>query len=380
MILYIRTEANRITATGHMMRCLAIADAAFEKGVRTIFIVAEAGSEKFPKERGYETICLERRWDDFNGEIAVMEKLIAERHIEVMLIDSYFVSGEYMEAVTKMTRTAYIDDLHAAIWSCSILIDYAVYYDLFDYRKEYPDTDLLLGCKYAPLRREFKELPAKKIRRDVKKVLVVTGGTDEYRFMMRFAETLLSQRELFDGVEFILVCGAFNREIENIRKLAESCIAENNTDVKSDVDTESDVDVESDMGAESDADAENHSMTIKIYPTLPTLKDAMMETDLLITAGGTTLYEMAACKTPGICFSMADNQLDNVNGFAKRELVRYAGDIRKDFSFERLIRMMKELMQDYDARASVSERLGALVDGKGAGRIVDAVIHYRSGL
>lgn len=354
MTLYIRTEANRVTATGHMMRCLAIADAAAEKGIRTVFIVAEEGSARFPKERGYETICLERRWDDFTGEIAIMERLIADRRIEVMLIDSYFVSEDYMKAVTKMTRTAYIDDLHAAIWSCSILIDYAVYYDLFDYRKEYPDTELLLGCEYAPLRKEFKNLPVKKIRQDVKKALVVTGGTDEYHFMMRFAETLLSFRGLFDGVEFTLVCGAFNREIEAIRKLAAKYTAEDG------------------------AEMENRGMKIKIYPTLPTLKDAILETDLLITAGGTTLYEMAACKTPGICFSMADNQLDNVNGFAERNLVLYAGDIRKEFSFEGLIRMMKELMQDYEARAAVSERLGALVDGKGAGRIVDAVIHYRS--
>lgn len=354
MTLYIRTEANRVTATGHMMRCLAIADAAAEKGIRTVFIVAEEGSEKFPKERGYETVCLGRRWDDFAGEIPVMERLIAKRQVEALLIDSYFVSGDYMKAVTKMTRTAYIDDLHAAIWSCSVLIDYAVYYDLFDYRKEYPDTQLLLGCGYAPLRREFRDLPKKEIRRDVKKALVVTGGTDEYHFMRRFTEALLSRKELFDGVEFTLVCGAFNRDTEEIRKLSLQCAAKCNT--------------------ESDA------MKIKIYPTLPTLKDAMLETDLLITAGGTTLYEMAACGTPGICFSMADNQLDNVRGFAARELVLYAGDIRNEFSFDHLLRMMTELMRDHAARTAVSQRLRTLVDGKGAGRIVDAVIHYRSGL
>lgn len=350
MTLYIRTEANRVTATGHMMRCLAIADAAAEKGIQTVFIVAEEGSERFPQERGYQTICLGRRWDDFAGEVAVIERLIDDRHVEVMLVDSYFVSEEYMKAVTKMTKTAYIDDLHAAIWSCSILIDYAVYYDLFDYQKEYSDTKLLLGCGYAPLRKEFKDLPVKQISKTVKRVLVVTGGTDEHHFMRGFVEALLSQRNLFAGVEFTLICGAFNREIDEIRKLS------------------------------ADYLAEPDDLKIRIHSSLPTLKDAMLETDLLITAGGTTLYEMAACGTPGICFSMADNQLDNVKGFAARDLVWYAGDIRKDFSFDRLIEMMKELMQDYAARDAVSKKLRALVDGKGAERIVDAVIHYRSGL
>lgn len=378
MTLYIRTEANRVTATGHMMRCLAIADAAAEKGIRTVFIVAEEGSEKFPKERGYETVCLGRRWDDFVGEIPVMERLIAKRQVEALLIDSYFVSGDYMKAVTKMTRTAYIDDLHAAIWSCSVLIDYAVYYDLFDYRKEYPDTQLLLGCGYAPLRREFRDLPKKEIRRDVKKVLVVTGGTDEYHFMKRFTEALLSRKELFDGVEFALVCGAFNRDTEEIRKLSLQCAVKCNTE--SGVDTQDNSYTGSDVDTQRDAGTESGAMKIKIYPALPTLKDAMLESDLLITAGGTTLYEMAACGTPGICFCMADNQLDNVRGFAARELVLYAGDIRKDFSFDNLLRMMTELMRDHAARTAVSKRLRTLVDGKGAGRIVDAVIHYRSGL
>lgn len=369
MTLYIRTEANCVTATGHMMRCLAIADAAAEKGIRTVFIVAEEGSERFPQERGYQTICLGRRWDDFAGEIPVIEGLIADRHVEMMLIDSYFVSEKYVKAVAKMTRTAYIDDLHAAIWSCSILINYAVYYDLFDYREEYPDTKLLLGCKYAPLRKEFWKLPAKQIRRDVKKILVVTGGTDEYHFMKRFTEVLLSQGKLFAGVEFTLICGAFNREIGEIRKLSAEYMAEAD-------DLEDDRKCVSDNGTDRKTD----TMRIKIYPSLSTLKDAMLETDLLITAGGTTLYEMAACGTPGICFSMADNQLDNVKGFAARDLVLYAGDIRKDFSYDRLIEMIKELIGDYAARKAFSEKLRALVDGKGAERIVDAVIHYRSGL
>lgn len=360
MTLYIRTEANCVTATGHMMRCLAIADAAAKREIRTVFIVAEEGSERFPKERGYQTICLGRRWDDFAGEIPVIERLIAEQNIEVMLIDSYFVSEDYMKAVTQKTRTAYIDDLHKTIWPCSVLIAYAVYYDLFDYRKEYPGTELLLGCRYAPLRREFQDLPVRQIRQDVKKVLVVTGGTDEYHFMKQFTEALLAQRSLFAGVEFTLVCGAFNRDIEEIRNLSSEYAAKDFAD-----------------GSE---DIEGNTITMKIVPALPTLKDAMLETDLLITAGGTTLYEMAACGTPGICFSIADNQLDNVKGFASRGLVLYAGDVRTDFSYDRLIRMMKEMMQDHTARDAVSERLRALVDGKGAERIVDAVIHYRSGL
>lgn len=339
MTLYIRTEANRVTATGHMMRCLAIADAAAVRGISTVFIVAEACSERFPIERGYRTICLNRQWNDFDGEIPVMEKLIEEHQIGVLLIDSYFVTRAYMEAATAVTKTAYIDDLHAAIWPCSTLINYAVYYDKYDYHEEYSDTKLLLGCEYAPLRKEFVGLLERQIRQDVKKILVVTGGTDEYHFMKKFTEMLLLHEDRLKGVECTLICGTFNQDLEEIKMLASQ-----------------------------------KQTFLKVLDALPTLKDALLETDLLITAGGTTLYEMAACGTPGICFSIADNQLDNVEGFAERDLILYAGDLRNDFSFDKLLQMIMDLMHDYEKRVSMSKRLRALVDGHGAERIVDTLL------
>lgn len=361
MTLYIRTEANRVTATGHMMRCLAIADAAAVRGISTVFIVAETCSERFPVERGYRTICLNRQWDDFDGEIPVMEKLIEEHQIGVLLIDSYFVTRTYMEAVTAVTKTAYIDDLHAAIWPCSTLINYAVYYDKYDYHKEYSDTKLLLGCEYAPLRKEFVGLSERQIRQDVKKILVVTGGTDEYHFMKKFTEMLLLHEDRLKGVECTLICGTFNKDLEEIKMLA----AQTPASLKH-VSEETDI--------ESGNESDNPPLQLKVLDALPTLKDVLLETDLLITAGGTTLYEMAACGTPGICFSIADNQLDNVEGFAERDLVLYAGDLRNDFSFDKLLQMIMDLMQDYEKRSAMSKQLRALVDGHGAERIVDTLL------
>lgn len=54
----------------------------------------------------------------------------------------------------------------------------------------------------------------------------------------------------------------------------------------------------------------------------------MMEADIAISAGGSTLYELCAIGTPTISYSFADNQLDNVTKFAEDGLIAYAGDAR----------------------------------------------------
>ena len=52
-MLYIRTDMNSIIATGHVMRCLAIADAAKKAGKNTTFILADKQAIEVIHERGY---------------------------------------------------------------------------------------------------------------------------------------------------------------------------------------------------------------------------------------------------------------------------------------------------------------------------------------
>ena len=51
-MLYIRTDMNETIATGHMMRCLSIADAAKKQGQETVFLVADAQAQELLKKRG----------------------------------------------------------------------------------------------------------------------------------------------------------------------------------------------------------------------------------------------------------------------------------------------------------------------------------------
>ena len=44
-LIYIRTDANSTIATGHMMRCLSVANACLQKGMQVCFVVSDTESK-----------------------------------------------------------------------------------------------------------------------------------------------------------------------------------------------------------------------------------------------------------------------------------------------------------------------------------------------
>ena len=338
--LYIRTEANVNTAMGHMMRCTSIAESARKIGAEVTFIVAEEGSGKLPESKEFEVICLNKKWDDFENEIPVIKELIKERNIKILLVDSYWVSSEYMEEVSRCTKLAYIDDLHERIWPVDILINYSVYSDCFNYEDEYNGKKLLLGTDYFPLRKEYIGISKRKISSDVKEVLIVSGGSDELHFMKRFAFRL-SENEFFNNINFTFILGNFNDDYDSITEIS------------------------------------NRVNNIKVLKTLPTLKDIMLTSDLIISAGGTTLYETAAVSLPVITYILADNQYYNATSFGKKKLALYAGDIREENTMNVLEEYLLEMINNKKLREEMSERLFNLLDGKGADRIAEKLCNYQ---
>ena len=338
--LYIRTEANKTTAMGHMMRCVSIAKSARKLGAEVTFIVAEESSGFLPEKEGFEIISLNKKWDDFDSEIPIMEKLISDRNIEILLIDSYWINEKYMQDISKLTRTAYIDDLHDCIWPADILINYSVYYELFDYSSEYRGKKLLLGTDYFPLRSEYIGLEKRIITDEVRNVLVVSGGSDELHFMKNFVSRLITA-DRFADINFTFILGNFNSDYDEILKLTN--------------------------------DREN----IKVLKALPTLKDAMLSTDLIISAGGTSLYETAACSLPAITYILADNQYYNATNFAKKGLAIYAGDIRESGTIEAIEEALIKLIDDKKLREKMSDKLFNLLDGKGADRIAEELCSFQ---
>ena len=156
------------------MRCLALAECARQMGASVCFITADEQAQKSVAERGLESVCLESAWEDLDREIPAMRALIQAQGIRRLVVDSYYVTEEYLSALRELTEVTYIDDLNRFPYPVDRLINYNFYGPATDYRCP-GKPEYLLGPGYAPLRAEFAE-PFERSFEKLSGILVTSGA------------------------------------------------------------------------------------------------------------------------------------------------------------------------------------------------------------
>lgn len=333
-MIYIRTDMNSVIATGHVMRCLAVADAARGMGEETMFLLADGEATELLEKRGYRYRILDTSWEDMESELPVLRKIIEEQEIHTLLIDSYQVTEKYLAELGKLVRTVYIDDVNAFVYPVSALICYANYYAKFHYEENYSAEQLFLGTEYVPLRAVYADCSPKRIADTAENLLVMSGGTDQYDILSGILRVV--QGRNYRRIE--VVCGAYYKNYDALCKTYAGC--------------------------------EN----VVIRRNVSDIEASMQRADMAITAGGSTMYELCACGTPAISYSFADNQLGNVEQFHSDQVIDYAGDVRYVDVPDKLLELLDRYDRDAELRRQRSEKMRHIVDGKGAARIARILI------
>lgn len=334
--IYIRVDANEQIAMGHLMRTMSIAEAVRAEGGECCFITSDHHCDEKLESKGFPVICLDSVWDDLNQEIRTMEDLIKSRNIGCLLLDSYFVTPEYFGVLSKLTKIIYIDDLKAFPYECQAIINYVIGESHKDY--SYFQGELYTGAQYVPLRKEFSEGGTCLSATELKRIMVTTGGADMYHFGVHFLKTFLED-DRFKTCHVTLVVGSKNQDKDHILE----------------------------------AYGQNERVTVMV--DAENMSQLMIAADAIVSAGGTTLYEACACKTPSISYALADNQLTNVMRFDELGGLYYAGDIRHGIHavIGRILDKL-EIMKSAEVRQQIAETMGNVVDGQGATRIARILI------
>lgn len=340
-MIYIRADANEMIGTGHVMRCLSIAGELKRQGEDVTFLIADERSKKMIVEKGFLVICLHSTWNDLEQELDGLLHIIEEEKITLLMIDSYYVTEYYLQELHQHTRLVYIDDLNTFLYSVDLLINYNIYAPQLDYEKCYKRagffTKFLLGCKYVPLREEFRDACHKQ-REQVLRIMITSGGTDSYNVIGNLLEVLCYQ-EWFSDFQYDIIVGRFNQNRKMLQERWKSF--------------------------------EN----VHFFCNVPNMSDYMKQCDIAVTAAGSTVYELCACGVPSIIYTFADNQLAIAHTVSEMSLLPWVGDVREDLKtcMDNIISEIESLKNDKGIRNRQSQGMMHLVDGKGCARIVKEI-------
>jgi len=326
MRVYILTEGGKNIGFGHIARCSALYDAFLEDNIEPLFIInGDSSVSKILRGRDYVLF-------DWLKEKQKLLDII--QYANIGIVDSYLALSLFYERFEKLVKLpVYIDDNKRVEYPRGIVVNGNIYGDNLGYPKR-DDIFYLLGSKYALLRKEFWDVPEKKIRTSPRQIMITFGGDDSRNLTPRVLQ-VLSQR--FPNFSKVVVIGnAFG----NIDKIKEN---------------------------------KDKNTLFVLSPDANKMKEVMLDSDIAISAGGQTLYEFARIGLSPIVIGIADNQKNNIAGWEKEGFIQYIGWWDEEGLMDKLILALEELMP-YDAREKKGKIGRNLIDGKGALRVKDMIL------
>ena len=317
--LIVRADCGAEIGMGHVMRCLALAQAWQDGGGRVIYVMANRSP------------IVDLRLSKENIEIEVLSALLgspadAAATAEIakaidtawIVLDGYCFDGEYQRRIKDAgLKLLVLDDYGQAdhYWADLILnqdlnADEALYVN----REAY--TRMLLGPAYALLRSEFRRFApiCRKTAKEARKVLVTMGGSDPNNVTLQVVGTL--EQTPLNDLETIVVVGPGNPHWEQLA-----------------------------------AKVRGSRAAIRLLRDPPNLPDLMAWCDMAVTAGGSTVWELARFAVPCLVVTLADNQEYSVrllHGCGACRLLGKASDVTGSAWGEAIL----SLSIDYEARAA----------------------------
>lgn len=353
--IIIRADASTGIGTGHVMRCLTLAEELRQRGANIHFLCrAHPGHMgEVIRARGFALTLLPPPVmlfdaDDYAtwlgapaGEDA-RQTMEALQGMEVawLIVDHYAIDEHWEQLLRPHTaKILVIDDLANRHHDCDLLLDQNYGRKDTDYRPLVGgNTMALTGPHYALLRPEYREhRPASPKANGVrnKRVLVYFGGADIYNLTGQVL-LILTQPE-FAHYHLDVVAS----ENHPYRKELEAMAA--------------------------------RLSSVTLHGTRPHLADLMAEADFAIGAAGATTWERMCLGLPSLVFALAANQQPACRAMAENGLVYYLG-ATEEFDSSLLRQVLYKVEEQTAQSSHLQKNLMGIVDGYGVKRIGECVI------
>jgi UDP-2,4-diacetamido-2,4,6-trideoxy-beta-L-altropyranose hydrolase len=341
-LLVIRADAGVRMGTGHVMRCLALAQEWQDTG-GTVAWVTSCDNERIVERLREEGLVVHRLETDDPGEDWDVTRSFLDGHAGPCLaVDGYHFDSEYQKRAKEAGyRLLAIDDhAHLDRYCADLVVNQNLHAADLHYVCE-AGTRLLMGPRYALLRREFLKFSRweREIATGGGKVLVTLGGADPDNVAFTVLDALeqLASSEL----EVTIVLGLANESAKAIRqRFARS------------------------------------SGKWQLLNSVGWMPELMQWADVAVSGAGITSWEIAFMGLPSLLVVLADNQTATAERLAGCQAAWNLG-WHRDLSPAKLARKLRLLLDDAEVRTHMARTGRSLVDGEGGARVVTALAGNR---
>lgn len=335
--LLIRADATVAIGTGHVMRCIALAQAWQQTGASVTFIMATQPSALQDRIRAEGFSVLLLRVAPGSANDAEQTAMVAHQMTAAWIVaDGYCFDATYQHILKeKGHRVLLIDDYgHAEYYFATMVLNQNISADEKMYIHRESSTRLLLGTQYALLRREF--WPWRGYRRAVseptRKILVTLGGSDPDNVTLMILHALYEIERT--DLEVVVVVGGSNPYYETLHVAAHDA-----------------------------------TFPVSLRQNVTNMPELMAWAEIAVTAGGSTCWETAFMGLPNIILVLAQNQ-EKIAAVLDARGVAINLGWATTIDPSTIATTLEQLAYNTSQWQMMSENGQRLVDGYGAARVV----------
>ena len=331
MKILFRVEATPELGSGHLMRCLVLAEGLKESisNVDITFITSSNVVAEQVKSCDYRLINLSSS-KNMVKEIEYYEKYLKKA---IFITDIPNIPDDYLKILKKnVSLIVSIDDDSDTIFYSDILINPNLRSSIN--HKYSPETHYYSGGKYVILKKGFREYAVKKkqIKREVKSLFICFGGSDKNNVTKK----VMNMLQNMDIILLIVVGIMYPYYSELVKDI-------------------------------------NGYRNIQIKRNALNMDELIYDADLAVISGGTLLYETCAIGTPAIVICQNKEQNRESEFFTENNAVINLG-IFNNINEETCRNAILKLISNYEKRELLSKNARQLIDGRGADRIVGIIL------
>ena len=360
MKIVVRADASLTMGSGHIMRCLTLADGLKQQGHDISFIcrqhdghladligqkgfavqlLAKSKTADFIKQHVHSEWLDASESDDF----AECKPILQALKPDWLIIDHYAIGKNWEQQAKRLLpnlKILAIDDLADRTHDCEILLDQNFGRKNEDYQPLVPsDCQRLLGTRYTLLRDEFASWRAMSLNRrksvqPPNNILVNLGGVDNDNVTLKILQSLNTfVQQSTQAFNVTVVMGKTAPHIVRIQDFAKQA-----------------------------------NFPCHVIVNANNMAELMANADLAIGAAGSTTWERCCLGLPMVLIVLADNQQVIAKALADKNVVKVVTDMAA--LDEQLPRLLSEIADNYK---KFSRQSAKLVDGQGAKRVAHRI-------